>query len=327
MSAVLVTGGSGVIGNWVTRRLVEQGERVIIYGRRWDTTLIKDVADKVGFAAGDILDMPSIIQAIRSNGIERIIHMAAILPNQAEANPLMAFRINAEGALNIFEAARSTDIKRIVIPGTKAAYDIARGEHAHPIYKPIDEDYPMRPTDVYATTKLFAENMALNYNRIYGLDCVVLRFASTYGPGKLARHGGLAAVSKIIESAMLRRPLKIPQGRDQKEDFIYNRDVADGILLACFAEKLEHHVFHLGTGRAETLTRIVEILNGIFGEVPIEIGPGINFQGSPTARYLIYNFSRAERELGFSPKFDLQKGVADYIDMMQRLGITPLAPL
>lgn len=325
MSVVLVTGGLGVIGSWVTRKLVEQGVKVVTYDARLDTTLIKDIVDKVICVVGDILDLPNIIQTIRCHGVERVIHMAAIMPDQADANPMMGFRINAEGALNVFEAARLTNVERVVFTSSKAVYDIARGEHAHPTYKPIGEEYPRVPINVYASTKLFVENMALNYNRIYGLDCIVLRFAFTYSPGKQARHGGFAIVSNIIESAMLKKPLEIPQGREQQDDFIYNRDVANGIVLAGFAKNLQHRVFHLGTGKGETLAHLVEILNRIFGEeVPIKIGPGLNYLGVPTPRYLIFNIERARNELGFNPQYDLEKGVRDYIETMELLNIKPV---
>ena len=322
MSTVLVTGALGAIGSWVTRKLVDQGIRVVTYDARLDTTLTKDVVDKVNCTVGDILDLPSIIHTIRHYGVERIIHMAAIMNDQADANPLMGFRINAEGALNVFEAARLTDIKRVVFTSSKGVYDITRGDHTHPTYKPIDEDYPKMPVDVYGSTKLFVENMALNYNRIYGLDCIILRFASTYGPGKLARHGAFAITSNIIEHAMLRKPLNIPQGRDQMDDMVYNKDVANGIVLACFAENVKHRIFHLGTGKAETLRHFIEIVDKIFGGVPIKIGPGLNFLGTKSPRYSVFNIERARMGLGYNPQYDLEAGVKDYVGTVKKLAET-----
>jgi UDP-glucose 4-epimerase len=175
--AVLVTGESGAIGSWVTRELVEQGRRAVSYDARLDTTLVKDIEDKLECVVGDILDLPSIIHTIKRYEVERIIHMAAALPDLCEANPLVGFRINVEGTLNVFEAARLMDIRRVVYASSRSVYDISRGEYAHPTYKPIDEDYPKAPRDVYGATKLFAEHMGVNYNRIYGLDVIGLRFA------------------------------------------------------------------------------------------------------------------------------------------------------
>lgn len=326
MSAVLVTGGLGVIGAWVTRQLVEQGTKAVTYSRHLDFTLVKDIVGKFDSVVGDILDLPHLIHTIKEHEVERIIHLSVLLPAQAEANPYTGYKINAEGSLNILEAARLSGIRRVVATSSKAVYGVTRGEYDHPTYKPLDEDYPKAPSMVYGTTKVFMENMCSDYNRIYGLDTIILRFATPYGIGRQVRHGRLAITSKIIESAMLQQPLAIPHGAEQKDDFAYHRDIANGIVLACFAENLEHNVFNIGTGKGETLQHMIDILNNIFGDVPITIGPGLNFLERPAKdlRYSVFNIERARKELGYSPGYDLEAGVRDYIEWMRRLDIEPV---
>ena len=326
MSAVLVTGGLGVIGAWVTRQLVEQGTKVVTYSRHLDFTLVKDITSKFDSVVGDIQDLPQLTNTIKQFEVERIIHLSALMPAQAEANPYIGYKINAEGSLNVMEAARLTGIRRVVATSSKAVYDVTRGEHGHPTYQPVEEDYPKASSMVYGTTKIFMENMCLDYNRVYGMDTVILRFPSPYGIGRQVRHGKLAITSKIIESAMLGQPLSIPQGADQKDDFIYHRDIANGIVLACFAQNLEHNIFNIGTGKGETLQHMIEILNKIFGELPITIGPGLNFLERPAKdlRYSVFNIERARKELGYSPQYDLEEGVKDYIEWMKRLDIQPV---
>ena len=325
MSTILVTGGLGVIGAWVTRQLIEEGNEVVTYSRHIDTTLVKDIFGTFACVVGDILDLPRLIHTIRNHRVERIIHLSALMPVEAEANPYMGYKVNAEGSLNVLEAARLTGIQRVVATSSKGVYDITRDEYGHPAYKPMDEEYPLAPNFVYGTTKLFMENIGFDYNRIYGLDFVALRFPSPYGIGRQVRHGVFAITSKIIESAMLGQHLAIPQGADQKDDFIYHADIAKGIVLACFAENLEHHVFNIGTGKGETLTHMIEIIKEIFGDVPITIGPGINFMGTNTPpRYSVFNVDRARRELGFNPQYNLEAGVKHYVETMRRLNIKPV---
>ena len=328
MGAVMVTGGTGVIGAWVTRQLVEQGTKVVTYSRHLDPTLVKDILGRFDSMSGDVVDLPRLIQTIKQYKVDRIIHLSATLPEKAEANPLEGYRINAEGALNVLEAARLMDVKRVVCTSSKGVYDVTRGEYGHPTYKPMDEDYPRIPNTVYGTTKVLMENMGLDFNRIYGLDFVALRFPSPYGIGRLARHGIVAITSRIIESAMLDKPLDIPQGAEQKDDFIYLRDVANGIVLACFVEKVEHRIFNIGSGKGETLAHMIQILSKILGrKVPITIGPGVDYlKRTRTNRYSVFNIERARKELGFSPKYDLESGVRDYIETMRRLDIKPYIP-
>jgi UDP-glucose 4-epimerase len=219
-------------------------------------------------------------------------------------------------------------IKRVVYISSKSVYDRVKGEYGHPTYQPINEDYTKAPRTIYGVTKLFGENMGLSYHRIYGLDFIALRFASTYGPGKLTRHGtGMdsgplshTTHSQIIESAMLGRPLKIPGGGDQVNDMVYNRDVANGIVLACFVPNPNHRIFHLGTGKRETIRHVVEIVNSIFGKELIEVGPGLG-----TENPCIFDISRAQQELGYSPQYSLEEGIKDYIETMKRLDIAPVA--
>ena len=270
MSSILITGGTGVIGSWVTRQLIDKGIRVVTYNRHPDTALIRDCVDKVCIVAGDVLDMPSLIRTIKDYNVERVIHMATISIDPLEANPFISYRANVDGALNVFEACRLMGVRGLVYISSKGVYDIARGDYANPICKPINEDYHKAPHTVYGATKLFMENMGLSYHRIYGLDFIALRFATTYGPGKAARHGYTALASRIIESTMLGQPLTVSQDIDKKDDMIYAKDIANGIVLACFVENPEHHVFHLGTGKGQTIRQVIEITGRIFGEVPIQ---------------------------------------------------------
>jgi len=324
--SILVTGGLGVIGAWVTRQLVEQGKEVVTYSRHIDHTLVKDITGKFDSVTGDIVDLPQLISTINKYGVERIIHLSALMPGQAEANPYMGYKVNAEGALNVVEAARLTGIKRVVATSSKAVYDVTTGEYDHPVYKPLDEDYPKASNTVYGTTKIFLEYMCADYNRIYGMEIAILRFPSPYGIGRQARHGIVAITSKVIESAMLGQALSIPQGADQQDDFTYHRDIANGIVCACFAENLKHHTFNIGTGKGETLKHMIDILNEIYGQLPITIGPGLNFLERPAKdlRYSVFNIDRARKELGYSPQYDLEAGVKDYIEWMKRLDIKPV---
>ena len=323
MLAVMVTGGLGVIGSWVTRKLVEQGITVVTYSRNLDTSLVRDIIKDVNCVTGDVLDFPKLISTIKHNKIERIIHMAALMMPPMEANPFMTYRFNVDGTMNILEAARIMDVRRVVYASSQAVYDMARDEYAHPVCKPMGEDYPKAPKTVYGATKLFMENMCLSYNRIYGLDFVAVRFGFTYGPGKQARHGAVAINSKMIESAMLRKSLKIPQGGDQVFDMVYHKDAAHGVVLACFTDNLKHCFFNISSGKGETLRHLTEILNDIFGEALIEIGPGLNPLGNPDANYLVLSIDRAREELGYRSQYDLNTAVKDYVETLKRLNINP----
>lgn len=323
---ILVTGGLGVIGAWVTRQLVERGEKVVTYSRSLNTTLVKDMVDNIVMARGDVLDFPGLIRTIKEHKIQRVCHLAAMLSEATQANPWYGFQVNAIGTLNILEAARIMDVERVVYTSALAVLDRVTGEYGHPTHTPVNEDYPKYPDSrsngVYGTAKLAGEFLCLHYQQDYGLDYVALRFSPLYGIGRLGKHGRIALYSKMIENAMLGQPTIISRGGEQKVDLAYTKDAARGVVLACFAEDLIHRTFHISNGKACKLEDMAQAIRKIYPGAVFEIGPGLDHLGLVN-RYFVLDISRAREELGYAPQFTLEEGVRDYVETMKRLNIQP----
>jgi UDP-glucose 4-epimerase len=222
------------------------------------------------------------------------------------------------GTVNVLEAARAANVERVVYTSAKGIYGPFIGDYGAPTYKPITEDQPKDPKRIYDSAKLMGENATLYWGTL-GLDVVVLRFATTYGPGKTARHGNMGVTSQIIERPAGGQPFHLAQGGDERDDFIYNKDSALGIYLATTANGLKSRVFNIGTGVGVTLKDVAAILRRHLPNAVIEVGPGLNFLGAAYPMYGIYDISRARNELGYRPQFDLERGVADYLESLQRL--------
>ncbi|MCL6563255.1 MAG: NAD(P)-dependent oxidoreductase [Firmicutes bacterium] len=319
---ILVTGGTGVIGSWVTRRLVQMGEKPVVLTSRGDTSLIADVASAVTVESGDVRDLGRLMRIVHTHRIDCIVHFAALMPPQCQADPVAAFEVNCRGTLHVLEAARSLGVRRVVYASAKGVYGVVPPPWGHPDFQPIDEEFPKNPVSVYDGTKLFGEHLGENYRRNYGLEFVSLRFATTYGPGKLARHGPLSIHSKLIENAMLGRPSRGVRGADQRDDMIYMADVAQGVVQATLATTLPHSVYHLGSGRLSTLREVAAAIWRLYPEAEIELEPGLDYLGLGLG-YSLYDCSRAMNELGYRPEYDVERGVADYVETMQHLGIAP----
>lgn len=145
MSAVMVTDGLGVVGSWVVRQFIKQGIEVVTYSRHLDTSLVKDIADKVNWVAGDIMDLSNLIRTVKQYRIERIIRFSAVMSGPLAANPFMIYRINVDGMVNILEAARLMDVKRVVFTSSVVVYDQARGEYAFPFTSLLTKNILERP--------------------------------------------------------------------------------------------------------------------------------------------------------------------------------------
>lgn len=316
---VLITGGMGVIGAEATRRFIREGHRPVVYARHRDESLVADILEKFDVELGDVMDMPRLLQTIKKHKITHIVHTAAFVGAVSQANPALSINVNVMGMVNVLEAARALDVQRVVYTSAKGVYGPMEGEYGHPVYKPVHEDIPKYPKRIYDSAKLMGEQTGVYYAENLGIDVVVLRFATTYGPGKTARHGNMGVTSQVVEAPFFGRPFIIEQGGDQKDDFIYNKDSAFGIYLATVTTGLRSRVFNIGSGVGSTLNDMAKAVLRHIPDARIEIGPGLNFLKSPYPMCSIYDISRAREELGFAPEFDMEAGVADYIASLRRL--------
>ena len=316
---VLITGGMGVIGSEASRKFVKEGYRPVLFARRRDDSLIADIADKVDITLGDVTDLPRLLDVIKINRITHIVHAAAFVGAVSQANPPLSIEVNVGGTVNVLEAARLFDIKRVVFTSAKGIYGPLTGDYGYPTYRPILEDMPKNPRRIYDAAKQMGEHLCLYYNDTMGVDSVVLRFATTYGPGKTARHGKMGVTSQIVEAPAAGKPFHIAQGGDEKDDFIYNKDSALGIYLATIADNPKSRVYNIGSGIGCTLRDFERALRNHIPDADISIGPGLNFLDMPYSPHGVYDVTRARVELGFKPEYDIEKGVADYLATLRAI--------
>lgn len=323
MVNVLVTGGLGVNGSSVTRRLLDRGHLPVVLENRPDMSLVADIAGRFPVVTGDITDLDSLIEVAHAHSVDRVVHMAALMPGQAQADPRLGFEVNAVGAVNVCEMARLLGIGRVVFTSSKAAYgEVTTPEHRHPVYQPIREDHPSRPVLVYDVCKVAAEGMGRNYRREYGLEFAALRFGTIFGPGKLVRHGKVSILSQILENAAAGVPVTV-SGGDQQDDMVYVEDVAEGIVRAVLADRLGHDVYNVASGRGSTLRDFAAAVRQVLPDAAIEVGPGLDYLNMGVDYYSVFDLTRARTDFGYEPQFSLAEGVRHYLATMRRLGIKP----
>jgi len=322
VATFFITGGAGAIGSMVARYLVEHNQKVIIYDKRADdVTLFRDISDNVTKIKNDIINLPALVQAMKENEADYVIHAAALVDPIGKYHPIEHIQNNLIGSMNVFEACRILDIPRVVYCSSRGVY---KSEPSGETPRMINEDYPLKPlgNSLYAPSKLYVEYLAEIYNHHYNLECVGLRFAATFGPGKtFAKHGYHAIISKMIEDSIIGKPTVIPKGGNQRNDYVYYKDVARGLILACLAKNLRHKIFNIGSGEAISLFDIREAIRKIIPSAQIEIGPGLDFLGTGGYGYVFLDIRRARQELNYIPKFPIEKAVKDYIETVNLLGL------
>ncbi len=309
---VLLTGGLGAIGSWALRSLVERGERPVVVDTRTDTRLVSDLAGSFDLEVGDALDPAVLYRVGFEYGVDRVCHLAAVMPPAAQADPAMGFRVNASGTVVLLQLARALHVKRFVYTSSKAVYGVPQPPYAYPTYEPIPEEHPYRPFDVYGVTKLAGELMARQYSALYGFDLVVLRLAITYGPGKLDRHGDVGIVSRMVEYARAGLPVSFPRGGDERSDFVYNRDVGRAVALGALSDRSGVGVYNVATGAGPSFAEVAATVRSLVPGAQIEIGGGVGFRDGGLATGAVMSPRRAEDELGFTAS-PIEEGIRDYL--------------
>jgi len=281
-----VTGGSGFIGRSVLEELLIRGYDVL------SLDLIEPPLT-VPFMVGDVGDLETVRKAAAR--VDAIVHLAAIVSAvEAMERPLDTFRTNVEGTLNVAEAARREDAK-VVYASSVAVY----GE---PKTLPVSEDHPVRPTNVYGSTKLAGESILLGYSGNYGLPVVSLRFFNVYGPHmKPGPYAGV--IYKFLEMLRDGRPLRIEGDGKQTRDFVYVEDVARAVVLAL--ESDETGVYNVGTGREISILDLARMLSDLTGrDTGLEFAP----PRPGDIRRSRADISRI-RKLGWMPAISLEEGL------------------
>lgn len=306
---VLVTGGHGAVGRFLVEELASRGHDVTVFDVQDDETLRGDVGHD--FVRGDVTDADAVADAV--DGSDAVVHLVALKRPACEDDPKLAQEVNVGGTVNVFEAVAGTGV-RVVQISTKSVFGQVGGRYAYPAYEPLPEDAPKQSIgDVYGLTKVATESYRQAYERKYDIDAASFRFASTFGPGKVAVPGKGMLIPDTIEGAMRGETIVLPGG-DELNDWIYFADVANGLADAVEAPALNYPSYHIGTGRLHSLRDFAEVLEAEFPDADVTVEGGINPQNKDHPLYARMDISRARSDLGYEPEYDLSDGIRDYVD-------------
>lgn len=298
--SVLVTGGSGLVGSWVTKLLAEEGENVIVFDmfERRDNFL-SHVSNRITFIEGNILGIAHLNEVVRNHpDLTGIVHTVALLGGDVRDNPHFATQINVGGTHNVLEVARQVGGLKIVYVSSGAVYGNQQG--------PLTEDTPMIPSDPYGATKAMSEHLCHQYYATYGVDVLCARLFFLYGPPGIPDPD--AGFNTHLFAGLVGQDVNMLKGRDQKGDWTYIEDAARGVLLMLKTQNVSNRSFNIASGTFNPIDEIIEVvLKHSPGNPSYEIGPGINLErGAPL------DISLAKDQLGYEPQYDLEAGVKAY---------------
>ncbi|HLG71018.1 MAG TPA: NAD-dependent epimerase/dehydratase family protein [Chloroflexota bacterium] len=302
---ILITGGLGFIGSNLARRLVALGAKVTLvdslipdYGGNLFN--IHGIEDQVRVNVADVRDPYSMNYLIKDQAF--LFNLAGTLSHiDSMTDPFTDLEINCRSQLSILESCKNhnRDV-RIVFSGT-------RGQYGRAQQLPVDEGHPMRPTDVNGINNIAGESYHLLYSDVYGINATSLRLTNTYGPRHQMHHHRQGIINWFVRQAIDGDTIKIYGDGTQVRDTNYIDDVVDALLLTGARRDLPGEVFNLG-GDPVSLIDLAKVITARTG-TDFTLIPFPESAKSIEIGDYVANWSKAKRELGWSPRTSLDEGM------------------
>lgn len=308
---MLVTGAAGFIGSHLVELLVRRGAKVRAFvrytsrgGHGWLDQLEPDVRAGVDVFAGDLANPEAVAGAL--TGCETVLHLGALIPiPYSYRHPREFVAANVIGTLNVLEAARRSEVGRIVQVSSSEVYGTAQAI-------PMPEEHPLHPQSPYAATKVGADQLALSYARSFALPIVLARPFNTFGPRQSTR----AVIPTIITQALTRDRIELG-AVETTRDFLYVGDTVEGLARCAEVEGIEGEAFNLGTGREHAIRDVVDLVLAATGkEVPVEVAEERLRPAASEVDRLCASVEKARTRLGWEAAVSFEEGLRRTIDWM-----------
>lgn len=306
----LVTGATGLVGGWLSRRLVERGADVVCLVRDWvpQSELARSgMIERIKVVRGDVRDQWLLERVLGEYEVDTVIHLAAqtIVPI-ANRNPISTFETNVGGTWALLEACRrSPAVKQIVVASSDKAY----GDHDE---LPYDEEVPLRGHHPYDVSKSCADLIAQSYAVTYELPVAITRCGNFYGGGDLNWN---RLVPGTIRSVMREQRPVIRSDGQYVRDYFYAEDGAAANML--LAEKLAEdpelrgQAFNFSNEIQVTVLEMVEQVLALMGS---DLEPDVRNEAANEIRHQYLSAAKARKLLGWEPLFTLDEGLWKTID-------------
>ena len=310
---ILVTGGLGLIGHNVVKRLQDQGHLVSIMDIKTNYGIIPQ--DEIEYLMAerrkkidvdsyiyehDISDAESVDHIFNVEQPEIVIHMASF-PRQkvVNADPAWGSRVMSEGLLNLLEASNKYEVRKFIYISSSMVYGNFSND--------VKEDYDCKPQGQYGILKLAGEWLVKDYTRRTNLVHTIIRPSAVYGPLDVEDR----VISKFLLRAMRGDTLGV-NGANETLDFTFVDDAADGIVAASLSDNTENKTYNITKSHSVTLLEAANLAVKIVGKGNVEVrSRDLDF---PSRGSL--NIDAARRDFGYNPKVDVEEGFQIYYEWL-----------
>jgi len=315
----LVTGATGFACVNIVHGLAEAGENVIaldlVPASAECYQFLKGLEDRVQFVVGDVLDTAGMLSLAEKNGIQNFVHGAAITPsgNVEQSIPQQVINVNLMGTVSMLGVARKVSAKRFVFTSSSGLYGAPEDRT-----KVVREDSPLQLNSLYTICKYACELLLKRYKSLFGLSTVVGRMTAIYGPMErtTAARGQPSTIYKVVSALLARRAVKA-RGREFVRDYTHVEDASSIWRHLTLASDLDHDVYNVSAGVAYSLDDVLETLHELdptFNYSYASPGQDADVEIPSEGERGALDITRVSTEFGFSPKYDLRRGLESYLE-------------
>ncbi len=306
--------GAGLVGTAFAQKALARGEGVVFFDPepRADFIRLKLGDARVPLVRGDVRCLPDIVAAIQDHKATTLVHTAGIIGGKVDDMLYAALQINVQGTINVAEAVRLTGVKRLVHVSTFGVYDMRRD-----VPKVMGEDFHRGAGRAYGNSKVAKELLLEAYRARYGFELVGVRPANVIGNGHFwSGSGGGGKVHEMVLAGLDGRPARIPANQMMANEYIYSKDIGGILDAAATAPQPKQLWFNAGTGVLTGHDEMVSVFRKFFPKFSCEILPG----KPGSSRDSVLDISAAKAQLGWTPQYDLERALADYIEEVRARG-------
>ena len=301
---ILVTGGSGFLGQNIILSLITAGYSVICLDR-YEAPFLKTYG--VEFTACDISEEKQMEKIL--NGVDVVIHMACtILPQMSNSDPLFDVVTNVGGTLHLLDAAVKNHVKKVIF------FSSGGTVYGVPRQVPIPETHPTNPTCSYGISKLTVEKYLRLYRELYGLNSCALRLANPYGPYQRVKSAQ-GAIPVFCYKALKEEPSEIWGDGSVRRDFIYVGDLVSAVLKVVETDEDIPQEINIGSGKAESIRELLSLIGDITGKK-------LNCQYTPARAFDVpvsmLDITLAEKHLHWKPETALADGLQKTVEYIRQ---------
>ncbi|MBM3813774.1 MAG: NAD-dependent epimerase/dehydratase family protein [Acidimicrobiia bacterium] len=296
---ILITGAAGFIGSHLARRLVCDGHQVFaLRTGGGGAPRLRDLESQLVELPVNMQDAGAVADAVWEVQPEIVYHLASTDFRTAETPAATHYRVIGLGTLAILEALREQGSGRLIVTGSAAEY--GDGERLH-------EQMPLKPSTLLGAAKASAGILVETYARLYGMETVLLRLFTPYGPWEHPAR----LIPSAIAAALAGRPLKI-RGGAQQRDFIYIDDVVEALVLAGQEQLPKPAVMNLCSGQGRAVRDVAALALVLAGSEAVpETGGAMRPDEIVTCSG---DWREAERLLGWRPSTAIEQGLRATIE-------------